>query len=133
MANLTRNSIPGERDAAMSPSTLRGSAWPVAAAGEHAAAMSDPLDVAHDVAIGKSQPAADLVHVNVGFDPVAHFGGAGKVGRYAGCRQHWMGLQARRRAIAERYVAQGHQQSAMRVAAAVRMVRQDTPSHGEPA
>ena len=56
---------------------------------------------------------------------------AGEVGRDAGRRQHRTRLDARRRAIAERDVAQRHQQAAVRAAAAVGMVRQDADADDE--
>ena len=40
--------------------------------------MNDALAVAHDVAIGKGKPAADLVHVDMRLDPVANARGAAK-------------------------------------------------------
>src|SRR5882757_2549894 len=93
--------------------------------------MNDALAVAHDVAIGKGKPAADLVHVDMRLDPVANARGAGEVGRHTGRRQHGWRPGARRRAVTERDIAQRHQQPAMRAATSVGMTWQDPQADDE--
>src|ERR1700730_9093879 len=92
--------------------------------------MHDALAVADEIAIGEGQPAADLVYVDMGLDPVADLGPALEVGGDAGGRQHRRGRLASSCAIAQRDVAHRHQETAMGAAARVGVLGLDAqPDH----
>src|SRR5260221_14768059 len=63
--------------------------------------------------------------------PIAYFGGTGEIGGDAGGRQHRRRRLAARRPVAECDVAQCHQQAAMRTAACIGVLGQDTQTDHE--